>query len=55
MTILKNIFMGLGTLASSGLGGLKAALAEDDKPSQSNSPSNSMYEQTYSPYEKNYE
>ncbi|GAB1867146.1 Prohormone-2 [Camponotus japonicus] len=43
------------TLASSGLGGLKAALAEDDKPSQSNSPSNSMYEQTYSPYEKNYD
>lgn len=43
------------TLASSGLGGLKAALAEDDKPSQPNSPSNSMYEQTYSPYEKNYD
>lgn len=55
MTILKDIFMRLGTLASSGLGGLKAALAEDDKPSQPNSPSNSMYEQTYSPYEKNYE
>lgn len=54
----KNIFtffFCLGTLASSGLGGLKAALVEDDKPSQPNSPSNSMYEQTYSPYEKNYE
>ncbi|KMQ94435.1 prohormone-2 precursor [Lasius niger] len=44
------------TLASSGLGGLKAALAEDDKPSQSKSPSNSMYEhETYSPYDKNYD
>lgn len=45
------------TLAASGLGGLKAALAEDDsKPSQSKSPSNSMYEhETYSPYDKNYD
>ncbi|XP_029155949.1 prohormone-2-like isoform X2 [Nylanderia fulva] len=44
------------TLASSGLGGLKAALAEDDKPSQPKSPSNSMYEhETYSPYDKNYD
>ncbi|KAL6431290.1 hypothetical protein ACFW04_007156 [Cataglyphis niger] len=44
------------TLASSGLGGLKAAIAEDEKPSQSKSPSNSMYEHdTYSPYDKNYD
>ena len=50
--------MFLGTLASSGLGGLKAALAEEsEKPSQSKSPDNSMYEhdETYSPYDKNYE
>ncbi|XP_072762681.1 prohormone-2 isoform X2 [Anoplolepis gracilipes] len=44
------------TLASSGLGGLKAALAEDDKPSQAKSSSSSMYEhETYSPYDKNYD
>lgn len=46
----------IGTLASSGLGGLKAALAEDNKPSQPKSPSNSVYEhETYSPYDRNYE
>ncbi|XP_011686034.1 PREDICTED: prohormone-2-like [Wasmannia auropunctata] len=40
------------TLAASGLGGLKAALAEDDKPSPvQKSPSNAMY----SPYDKNYD
>ncbi|XP_012222113.1 prohormone-2 isoform X2 [Linepithema humile] len=44
------------TLASSGLGGLKAALAEDDKSSKSKSPSNSVYEhETYSPYDRNYD
>ncbi|XP_032684818.1 prohormone-2-like [Odontomachus brunneus] len=44
------------TLASSGLVGLKAALVEDDKPSQSKQPSNSMYEhETYSPYDRNYD
>lgn len=46
-----------GTLATSGLGGLKAALAEDDKPSPvQKSPGNAMYEhEAYSPYDKNYE
>ncbi|XP_012538470.1 prohormone-2 isoform X2 [Monomorium pharaonis] len=47
------------TLAASGLGGLKAALAEDDKPSpvQKSSGSNpAMYEhEAYSPYDKNYD
>ncbi|XP_011638546.1 prohormone-2-like [Pogonomyrmex barbatus] len=44
------------TLAASGLGGLKAALAEDDKPSPAKPPSNSMYEhEPYSPYDKNYD
>ncbi|KAG5308634.1 PROH2 protein, partial [Pseudoatta argentina] len=45
------------TLAASGLGGLKAALAEDDKPSPAQkSPSNTMYEhESYSPYDKNYD
>ncbi|KYM95110.1 PREDICTED: prohormone-2-like [Cyphomyrmex costatus] len=45
------------TLAASGLGGLKAALAEDDKPSLAQkSPSNAMYErESYSPYDKNYD
>ncbi|XP_071577117.1 LOW QUALITY PROTEIN: prohormone-2 [Temnothorax nylanderi] len=45
------------TLAASGLGGLKAALAEDDKPSPAlKSPSNAMYEhEAYSPYDKNYD
>lgn len=44
-----------GTLATSGLGGLKAALAEDDKPSQK-SPSNVMYEhEAYLPYDKSYD
>ncbi|KYM77857.1 Prohormone-2 [Atta colombica] len=45
------------TLAASGLGGLKAALAEDDKPSLAQkSPSNTMYEhESYSPYDKNYD
>ncbi|EFN79547.1 Prohormone-2 [Harpegnathos saltator] len=45
------------TLASSGgLGGLKAALAEDDKPSQAKQPSNSIYEhEAYSPYDRNYD
>lgn len=46
-----------GTLATSGLGGLKAALAEDDKPSPvQKSPGNAMYEhEAYSPYDKNYD
>lgn len=45
------------TLAASGLGGLKAALIEDDKPSPvQKSPSNAMYEhEAYSPYDKNYD
>lgn len=53
----RNSFAYAGTLAASGLGGLKAALAEDDKPSPvQKSPSNAMYEhEAYSPYDKNYE
>lgn len=52
-----NLFTYVGTLAGSGLGGLKAALAEEDKPSPvQKSPGNAMYEhETYSPYDKNYE
>lgn len=44
------------TLAASGLGSLKAALAEDNKPSQPKSSGNVMYEQeTYAPYDTNYD
>ncbi|OAD54361.1 Prohormone-2 [Eufriesea mexicana] len=44
------------TLASSGLGGLKAALAEEEKPSHSNAPNNALYDRdSFSPYDKNYD
>ncbi|XP_003700557.3 prohormone-2 [Megachile rotundata] len=43
------------TLASAGLGGLKAALAEEEK-SRSNTPNNAMYDRdSFPPYEKNYD
>ncbi|KAL0127240.1 hypothetical protein PUN28_005500 [Cardiocondyla obscurior] len=46
-----------GTIATSGLGGLKAALAEEEKPSPAQKlPSNAAYEhQAYSPYDKSYD
>jgi len=57
MRSISNSFTYVGTLATSGLGGLKAALVEDDKSSPvQKSPSNTMYEhEAYSPYDKNYE
>lgn len=46
----------LGTLAASGLGGLKVALAEEEKSPRSNTPTNTLYDRdSYSPYDKNYE
>lgn len=45
-----------GTLAASGLGGLKAALAEEEKPSHSNIPNNAVYDRdSFFPYDRNYE
>lgn len=50
------LFFVPGTLSSSGLGGLKAALVEEEKSSRSNTPNNAMYDRdSFSPYEKNYE
>ncbi|KAK1125693.1 Prohormone-2 [Melipona bicolor] len=44
------------TLAASGLGGLKAALAEEEKPSHSNIPNNAVYDRdSFSPYDRNYD
>nr|XP_034176414.1 prohormone-2-like [Osmia lignaria] len=44
------------TLSSSGLGGLKAALVEEEKSSRFNTPNNAMYDRdSFSPYEKNYD
>lgn len=45
-----------GTLSASGLGGLKAALAEEEKPLHSKTPSNTLYDrESFSPYDKSYE
>ncbi|KAF3422381.1 hypothetical protein E2986_09061 [Frieseomelitta varia] len=44
------------TLAASGLGGLKAALAEEEKPSHSNIPNNAVYDRdSFSPYDRSYD
>ncbi|CAL7940447.1 unnamed protein product [Xylocopa violacea] len=44
------------TLTTSGLGGLKAALVEDEKSSHSNTPNNALYDRdSFSPYDKNYD
>ncbi|KOC66095.1 Prohormone-2 [Habropoda laboriosa] len=51
-----NYFIILGTLAASGLGGLKAVLAEEEKSPRSNIPNNPIYDRdSYSPYDKNYD
>ncbi|XP_033357029.1 prohormone-2-like [Bombus vosnesenskii] len=44
------------TLAASGLGGLKAALTEKEKPSHSNAPNNALYDRdSFSPFDRNYD
>ena len=44
------------TLSASGLGGLKAALAEEEKPLHSKTPSNTLYDrESFSPYDKSYD